>query len=160
MVHPKDIGDRTTLALMVALREAGYAISVPFGENTRYDLVIDDGLRLARVQGKTGRLRGGAVIFSTASTYLHHPNPGVSRRGYRGEIDYFGVYCAATGGVYLLPIDDVPTRTAAMLRVNPSRNGQQRRVRLAADYQIGTVVMPALVTPALRASSGARGSCA
>lgn len=34
---------------MVALREMGYAISVPFGENTRYDLVIDDGLRLARV---------------------------------------------------------------------------------------------------------------
>jgi hypothetical protein len=33
--HPKDIGDRTTLAVMLALRNAGYAISVRFGENTR-----------------------------------------------------------------------------------------------------------------------------
>jgi hypothetical protein len=34
---------------MLALHEAGYAVSVPFGENTRYDLIIDDGTSLARV---------------------------------------------------------------------------------------------------------------
>ena len=142
---------------MVALREIGYAVSVPFGENTRYDLVIDNGVQLARVQCKTGRLRAGSVLFSTASTYLHHTSAAVSRRAYHGEIDYFGVYCVATGGVYLVPIEDVPTRTAAMLRVEPARNGQQKRIRRAADYQIGTVEVPALyVTRALRASSGAR----
>ena len=37
MEHPKDIGDRTTLAVMLALREVGFAVLVPFGENTRYD---------------------------------------------------------------------------------------------------------------------------
>jgi len=47
--HPKDIGDRTTLAVMLALRNGGFTVSVPFGENTRYDLVVDDGLRLGRV---------------------------------------------------------------------------------------------------------------
>ena len=49
MDHPKDIGDRTTLAVMLALRNGGFTVSVPFGENTRYDLVVDDGLRLGRV---------------------------------------------------------------------------------------------------------------
>jgi hypothetical protein len=34
---------------MLALSEAGYELLVPFGENTRYDLVVDDGVRLARV---------------------------------------------------------------------------------------------------------------
>ena len=43
MDHPKDFGDRTTLAVMVALREAGYVIAIPFGKNTRDDLVVDDG---------------------------------------------------------------------------------------------------------------------
>jgi hypothetical protein len=107
--------------------------------------VIDDGATLSRIQCKTGRLRDGAVLFSTASTYLHHAHPGVSRRGYQGEIDYFGVHCLATGGVYLVPIADVPTRTAAMFRVEPARNGQRKRIRLAADYQIGSVAMPRLV---------------
>ena len=58
MEHPKAIGDRTTLAVMQALQTTGYAVSVPFGENVRYDLVIHDGETLRRVQCKTGRLRG------------------------------------------------------------------------------------------------------
>ena len=77
MEHPKAIGDRSTLAIMLALHEAGYDLLVPFGENTRYDLVIDDGTHLARVQCKTGRLREGAILFNTCSSYAHHPNPRV-----------------------------------------------------------------------------------
>ena len=45
MEHPVDIGDRTTLALMSVLRERGFGVLMPFGENTRYDLVIDEAFR-------------------------------------------------------------------------------------------------------------------
>ena len=58
---------------------------------TRYDLVIDDGEALARVQCKTGRLRGGAIVFAVTSTYGHHRNPATARRTYNGEIDFFAV---------------------------------------------------------------------
>ena len=91
MEHPKAIGDCTTLAVMQTLQAAGYAISVPFGENVRYDLAIDDGERLARTQCKTGRLRGGAVRFPTCSSYAHHANRSHARRDYLGQIDYFAV---------------------------------------------------------------------
>jgi len=40
MEHPKAVGDRSTLAIMLALRAVGFAIYLPFGENTRSDLVI------------------------------------------------------------------------------------------------------------------------
>jgi PD-(D/E)XK endonuclease len=139
MEHPKDIGDRTTLAVMLVLQERGFAVYVPFGENTRYDLVIDDGESLDRVQCKTGRLRGGAILFKTCSTYAHHSNPGSRARDYLGQIDYFGVYCPETKGVYLVPIDDVPLRWNASLRVNPARNGQKERIRVADDFLVGTV---------------------
>ncbi len=142
MEHPKDIGDRTTLAVMVALREAGYAISVPFGENIRYDLVIDDGDRLLRIQCKTGRLRMGAVRFATCSSYGHHRNPRAARRSYAGQIDLFAVYCPETAGVYLIPIAEVPTKSSAMLRVDLPRNGQRKRIRLACDYWLGAVQVP------------------
>jgi PD-(D/E)XK endonuclease len=72
MEHPKAVGDRSMLAVMLALREAGFAIYLPFGENTRVDMIIDDGARVARVQCKTGRLRDGAVRFKTCSDYAHH----------------------------------------------------------------------------------------
>ena len=157
MEHPKDIGDRSTLAAMLALRDRGYGVYVAFGENTRSDLAIDDGARLLRVQCKTGRLRNGAVTFATASTYAHHRNPRIIRRTYTGEVDLFAVYCPETTGIYLIPIADVPTRSFACLRVEPSRNNQHRYVRPAAQYEIGRVDF-ATAEPDARA--GASGSCA
>jgi hypothetical protein len=91
---------------MLALHEAGYGVSIPFGENARYDLVIDDGGRLARVQCKTGRLRNGAIVFRTSSSYAHHRAPRQNRLHYQGQIDFFGVYCRATRGSYLVPIEE------------------------------------------------------
>ena len=123
---------------MLGHRVAGYAFFVPFGENTRYDLVIDDGERLARVQCKTGRLRTGAVRFAVCSSYAHHPNPKL-RRDYQGEIDYFAVYCPETDGVYLVPIEDVPTRELGALRVSPPRNGQTAARPTCRGYEIGRV---------------------
>jgi hypothetical protein len=161
MDHPKDVGDRTTLALMLALRDAGYAVSVPFGENTRYDLIADDGERLLRVQCKSGRLRQGGVVFRPSSSYAHHARSGPIRRRYEGEIDHFGVYCVDNGGACLVPIEAVTTTWMAILRVDAARNGQRKRIRIASDFQIGTVEVPATtVKPGLRASSGARGSSA
>jgi PD-(D/E)XK endonuclease len=139
MEHPKAVGDKSQLAVMYALGASGYELLLPFGENTRYDLVIHDGASFGRVQCKTGRLRQGAVVFHTASSYGHHPNPKIVKRDYIGEVEFFGVLCLETGGVYLVPIADVPTSGTASLRVDPPKNGQVRRIRYARDYEIGRV---------------------
>jgi PD-(D/E)XK endonuclease len=136
MEHPKATGDKSTLAIMLALREAGYELLVPFGENTRYDLVIDDGTRLARVQCKTGRLRSGAVTFNVCSSYAHHPNPRVLKRTYEGEVDYFAVFCPETRRAYLIPIAELPLKRQGRLRVDPPRNNQRLGIRFAADFEI------------------------
>jgi hypothetical protein len=138
MEHPKDVGDRTTLAVMLGLRGLGYDVSVPFGENTRYDLVVDDRERLLRVQCKTGRLYDGVIVFRTASSYAHHPNPKPRQRHYEGQVDAFAVHCPRTGAVYLIPIEDLP-KEAASLRVDPPRNGQRKLIRFAADYEVANV---------------------
>jgi hypothetical protein len=158
VAHPKDIGDRTTLAVMLALQERGYAILVPYGENTRYDLVIDDGQRLARVQCKRGRLRNGVVVFATCGCYGHHRNPQTARRSYVGQVDYFAVHCPETAMVYLVPIEDAPNATSAFLRVAPSKNNQLARVRFAAQHEIAAVIVSATGEPG--ATSGAGGSSA
>ena len=151
MEHPKDIGDGSLLAIMAAFRAEGLALYVPFGENTRSDLIIEAGDRLARVQCKTGRLRRGAVVFRACSSYGHHRNPLTARRDYHGQVDAFAVYCPETAGVYLVPIGDLPVRVEGTLRVDPPRNGQRKRIRFAADYEVGRTRF----TPTPRESSGA-----
>lgn len=124
---------------MLGLQEAGYALSVPFGENLRYDLTVDDGERILRVQCKTGRLRDGTIRFATCSCYGHHRNVVETRRDYAGQIDAFGVYCPETGGVYLVPIDSVPTKSSFWMRVAPTRNGQRAGTHWAINYLIAEV---------------------
>src|SRR4051812_29958198 len=140
MRHPKEIGDRTTLAVMFALKLRGETVLVPFGENVRYDLVADNGRRLSRIQCKTGRLRNGAIHFRVCSSYAHHPNPrGDAKRDYKGQIDEFGVFCPDTGTVYRIPIDDMPNERTASLRVEPPRNAQIKNVRMAITYEVARI---------------------
>ena len=146
-MHPKDIGDRSTLAIILALREAGYGVSIPFGENTRYDLVIERSGALHRVQCKTGRLDDGVVCFRTSSSYYHHPNPRTPAKHYRGQVDFFAVFCPETTGVYLVPIADLQMETHASLRIEPPRNNQRKRVRMAAAYEVGRVAIEGLRAP-------------
>jgi len=54
---------------------------------------------------------------------------------YRGQADYFGIYCHAVGECYLVPVDEVGINEA-LLRLTPAKNGQRSRVRMAADYII------------------------
>ncbi len=124
---------------MFALNAHGYGIYVPFGENTRIDLILENGSGLRRVQCKTGQYRGGAVRFRTCSSYAHHPNPKILRRDYVGEVDDFAVFCPDLGAVYLIPIDDLPSRSSATLRVDPPRNNQLKRVRFARTYEVARI---------------------
>jgi hypothetical protein len=99
MRHPKEVGDRSTLAIIYALSSHGYGIYLPFGENTRIDLILERGSSLRRAQCKTGRLRNGVVRFATCSSYAHHPHPKVLKRDYVGEVDDFAVFCPDLGAV-------------------------------------------------------------
>jgi hypothetical protein len=106
-------------------------------------------------------LREGAIRFKVCSSYAHHPNPKRRQQHYAGQVDYFAIYCPETAGVYLVPIDDLPPRWQAALRVDPPRNQQRLRIRMAADYQIAEIkAVPSRTTGELRGRAGGSGSCA
>lgn len=136
------------LAITLALRALGYGLYLPFGENTRCDLIIEKDGVLDRVQCKTGRLRLGAVAFAVCSSYAHHRSAQFKQRTYHGEIDLFAVYCPETSGVYLVPISHLPVKRAGYLRVDAPKNNQFQRVRFAADYEVGRVAIEGLRGPA------------
>jgi hypothetical protein len=133
--NPKAVGSLSQVMLMAALARRGYAVLVPFGDNERYDFVIEVHGRFSRVQAKTGTvLKGGAVAFPTCSTYFHRHG---TTRGYTGEIEFFGVYVPELNQCYLVPFEDVKTcRRLARLRLCAARNGQVKRVRFAAAYRL------------------------
>ena len=103
--------------------KAGKIVLIPIGDNERYDFVIDEDGRFRRIQVKTGKVKNGAIEFSTASTNLE--NGKWVRHGYRGQIDDFAVYCPKLDKVYLVPIDEAGGQTHCSLRLEPAKNGNK-----------------------------------
>lgn len=113
--------------ILAALVASGKEVLVPFGGHLPYDLAYEEDRKLVRVQCKSGRERHGVIVFRT-----HCVGRGLAR-DYRGVVDVFGVYCHDRGEVYMVPVEDVPPR-GAYLRLDPPKNGQQARIRLASPY--------------------------
>ena len=138
--NKKALGERSQAIIIFRLLEAGYNVLTPYGDNMRYDLVIEDADgQFWRVQCKTGWIEedGALIEFATASSY-YHTRAGRTEHGrkdYRGQIEYFAVYCPDTAKVYLVPIDHVGT-TNAKLRLVPAKNKQEKHIRWAKDYEL------------------------
>lgn len=103
-MNTKDVGDVTVAMVLASLVKAGRAVLIPFGDNRRYDLVIEEDQCFKRIQCKTGHMMSnGSIRFSTCSSTFHRS--GGRKMSYRGQADLFGVYCKETNKVYLVPVE-------------------------------------------------------
>jgi PD-(D/E)XK endonuclease len=132
--HPVDVGERSEAIIFAELVKRGHQVLIPYGTNHRYDIVIDVGGRFLRAQCKTGRLREGVIRFRTSSTRAN--TKGAYLTPYSAEqIDLFLIYCPDTDRVYAVDVGEATSFNGG-LRVDPTANGQTKRVRWAADYEL------------------------
>jgi hypothetical protein len=131
-----DVGDRTEAIVVAALIRRGYRVLRPVSANQRYDLVLDLGGEFLRVQCKTGRLRNGAIVFSTRSCRSNRN--GTYVRSYTDQADVFVVHCPELDRIYAVPVGASGVLSEASLRVKPPANGQTKGIRWAADHELPT----------------------
>ncbi|HDN27657.1 MAG TPA: hypothetical protein ENG03_11295 [Thioploca sp.] len=129
--NPKKIGEKTEAKILSCLVDNDKVVLLPFGDNQRYDIVVEEKDGFKRIQCKTGRLKNGVVSFQTCSSSYHRNG---KRHSYRGQIEYFGVFCHENGKCYFVPVNDVGIRSAK-LRVERPANGQERNINWAKDYE-------------------------
>ena len=133
--NTKAVGDVSEAMVIAALVSRGYLVSIPFGENHRYDLIADDGERLLRIQVKTGRARGGVIQFRCCSSHQHRRSGPTATLPYFGQVEFLAVFCPETGKVYLVPESEL-VKTGSHLRIAPTLNRQARKIRWAAEYEL------------------------
>jgi len=78
---------------------------------------------------------GSCIIFNAFNTIPGEGGRRAGVKGYRGEVEYFGVYSSDTGKCYLVPVDAVPIG-GARLRLTKSRNNQEKGVLWAKVFEI------------------------
>jgi PD-(D/E)XK endonuclease len=129
-MHKYELGNTSEGIVLSAYLSEGFNVSIPFGTGASYDLVVDSGFRLYKIQVKTGWLRGGCAQYKSQR---RQPGASLTRRPYKNsEVDYFVVNCPGNGTIYAVPAENHGGQ--GRLRLEPARNGQSKLVRWAEDY--------------------------
>jgi len=127
-MHKKTKGSIAELAVATRLMKDGWHVLLPYGENTRYDLVAEKDNRFVRIQVKYVTPKNGVLYVNCQSSNNWSVLPYTA-----AEIDAIAAYNAATGDVYYIPVESM-RRTAMKLRLEPTKNHQKLHVRFAKDF--------------------------
>lgn len=136
----KHRGAQTELQCITYLHNLGYNISIPFGDNARYDLILDTTQELLRIQIKTATEctdTNDTFLVKTCSTGINqHQNKIKSYT--KEEVDYIGTFIK--GKVYLIPIEECGKKEKR-LRFAPPKNNQNAKCNMAQEYEAEKILM-------------------
>lgn len=122
-------GRVTELKVLTYFLELGYIVSVP-EIPCPYDLLLDIGNKILKLQVKTCREVDGGIAFNTVS--MTHNAQGYTKRTYsENMVDYFcTIY---QNECYLIPFNECGSKEKK-LRLEPTKNGQVKNICFAKNY--------------------------
>ena len=136
---PKEKGNLTELQCLVSFAELGLKTSIPYGENCRYDFILDVNGHLLKIQCKSSHPLSleNNEGFAFKCQSVNASSTGIySSRYSKEEIDYFSTYF--NGQCYLVPVEDCGlTKT---LRYVYPKNGQKKGISLAENYTLEKII--------------------
>jgi PD-(D/E)XK endonuclease len=130
MAVTKQKGLQAELFVAYLLSRNGFHVLVPFGEDTRYDLVSEKRGVFKRIQVKHVVSKNGALEVQLRSTNNYqtiHYSP--------EDVDIIAACSLEDGKVYFIPLGDVINRSTLSLRLVDCKNNQQRGIVKATDYE-------------------------
>lgn len=124
-------GSITEYRIISRLIERGFSVYKSCTEFSRTDIVVEADGKLFRVQCKTGRLRNGCIRISTHS----NNTTTYEAKSYKGEVDFFGVYCFETDKCYMVP-ESICGHSSLYLRVEDALSSGLHESKYAKDYEL------------------------
>ncbi len=125
-----DIGNEAEGIMLGHYVKAGFRVCIPFGTGGPYDLAVDTGTRIVKIQVKTATFGKGCIQCRTRRRNASYDR--TMRRYEKGEVDYFAIYCPQLNEIYGMPFE--ATKGSASLRIEPTMNKQEKFIRWAKDY--------------------------
>ncbi|MFN2456042.1 MAG: group I intron-associated PD-(D/E)XK endonuclease [Pyrinomonadaceae bacterium] len=126
-----DKGNVSEGIVLSAYLKAGFIVSIPFGTGAPYDLLVDTGSRLCKIQVKTGWLRKGCIVYKSKRR-MREASPYATRPYMESEVDYFAIYHPHAASIYVVSFK--MCCGDGRLRLDPVQNGQQKLIRWARDF--------------------------
>lgn len=128
----KQIGTITELQCATEFLKLGIDVSIPYGDGSRYDCIIDVNKKLYKIQIKHARpINNEGFMFTCKSCNLikgHRTNKRYSSE----DVDFFATYF--NDKCYLIPINECGTEKR--LRFKQPVNNNSTNIYWAKDYEL------------------------
>jgi hypothetical protein len=142
MIDSKVLGNTTEMECMLECMKLGIQVSIPFGEDSRYDFVMDYRGKLYRIQSKhcteviddSGQVV--AIKFKTVRQSGSNATMHTRTKYTKDEIDYFST--SYNGKCYLVPVEYCST--IKLLRIVAPKNCQTKGISFLKDYELSEVL--------------------
>ena len=127
--NTKKIGDTAEIKFMLLSMELGHIVSKPITENTRYDLIIDTGEELQRIQIKSTNRK---VINRNVYFYKCSFCYGSSHKEHykANDIDYIAVYIFPEDAWYKIPFKAIEGKTGKFYPNRKPESSKYEQFRL------------------------------
>ena len=134
-MNTKQVGNLVELQCATRLYELGCAVSIPFGNSEKYDLIIDVNDKLYKIQCKHSSEYfdefGELEYIKFKCTWQSHNSNSWTQNKYKeNEIDYFATFY--NDECYLIPQSECSNEKR--LRIKPTKNNQTKGVSFLKDY--------------------------
>ena len=132
-INTKSTGNKAEIVIISDFIKNDIPVSLPFGDNQPYDIVIDTKDGFKSVQVKHGIFKNGVVVADVRKRI------GSSRIGYvtyDDLVDYIAIWCEYLNKCYLLSMKECDNKTNIYLRVDkPKNNPCISTITWAKDYE-------------------------
>ena len=134
--NTKYLGNLTELQCITRFYELGYAISIPYGDSEKYDMILDVNGKLYRLQCKHANphMNDETIDYIEIKTTWqsgYTKNSQYKRNQYSKEdCDYFVTHYE--GKNYLVPVEQCSNEKR--LRILPPKNGQVKGINFLKDF--------------------------
>lgn len=117
-----NIGESLALSEFV---KRNITVSIPFGDNARYDLIAEFNGKLNKIQVKycNQKISENNSISCPCSSSLNHTTNKVHTT-YENEIDYFVFYLVEWDKILLVPIQEIGNKKTMVFRLDKPKNNQ------------------------------------
>lgn len=133
--HTKNKGDLGVLKAQVSLAEQGWLPLLPLTEHSSFDLVAYKEGQFKRIQVKFRTATKGAVTVGFVSSWTDKNGTHITHID-KEELDLYCVYCPDTDECYWF--DPKKFDKCISLRIEPSKNNQNKNVHFIHDYRLIT----------------------
>jgi hypothetical protein len=132
-----NIGEGVVLSEFV---KRGIQVSIPFGDNARYDLIAEFNGKLNKIQVKYCNEinEAGSIICNCISSTNHTTNKHYTT--YENDIDYFAFYLVPLDHTILVPIENIGTKKRLAVRIEKSKNNRADKAAYIDDYSIDKIL--------------------